>query len=176
MEAKAILEKLDKYNLDGFKHTDEGLVNHLMGTYNILKDWACSKNLCIAGLCHSIYGTESYRNNPVDVSERNQIRDLIGDEAEKIVYYFGAHVKDTLWENLDRDKDYYFLDRLESKEISISTGELSDLITLTLANWLEQRPRADKKYHFIRQNEFLRSRKYLPKCAYEEFKAAYEVQ
>lgn len=54
--------------------------------------------------------------------------------------------------------------------------ELSELITLTLANWLEQRPRSKSEYQFIRQEEFLRSKKYLLKCAFEDFCNAYGLQ
>ena len=82
-------------------------------------------------------------------------------------------MKDSLWENLNRKDGFSFIDRLEEKNIEISGEQLRDLITLTLANWLEQRPRAPEEYLFVRQEEFLRSEKYLPKIAFEEFKKAY---
>lgn len=65
--ADEILKELDGYNLQGFSHTNEGFISHLVGTYEILKSWDCSEELCIAGLCHSIYGTESYRKTPIDL-------------------------------------------------------------------------------------------------------------
>jgi len=174
MDIDIIFDKLKRYNLEGFSHTDFGLIGHLKGTYEILKNWKCSDELCMAGLCHSIYGTESYRKDPIDLSERDNIRSIIGEESERIAYLFGAHVKDSLWENLDRVENFRIFDRLESKEVSIERRDLQDLITLTLANWLEQRPRAPEEYKFIRKNEFLRSEDYLPKAGHEAFKVAYQ--
>ncbi|MGE0173373.1 MAG: DUF6817 domain-containing protein [Oligoflexales bacterium] len=169
----SVLNKLDKYNLQGFSHSDEGLMSHLKGTYALLKEWRCSEDLCLAGLCHSIYGTESYRKSPIELSERTNIRNIIGAEAEKTAYYFGAHVKDSLWANLEIDRDFSIFDRLEGKTIPMTKNELADLITLTLANWLEQRARLDKKHLFLRQDEFLRSEKYLSIAAFNAFKEAY---
>lgn len=168
-----ILRLLAEYNLEGFSHTDHGLINHLRGTFQILESWGCSETLCIAGLCHSIYGTESYRRNPIELSERENIQAILGESAEKLVYLFGAHVKESLWKNLERENEFSILDRLEKSELKLSELDLRNLITLTLANWLEQRPRVPEKYLFIRQNEFLQAEKYLPEKGYQDFKQAY---
>jgi hypothetical protein len=168
-----ILKALDDYNLQGFSHTNEGLVGHLIGTFDILKSWGCSEDLCIAGLCHSIYGTESYRRNPIELSERDNIKSIIGTEAEMMVYFFGAHVKDSLWENLKCEEGYKVFDRLTESEIDLSYSQLKDLVTLTLANWLEQRPRVSKEYLYLRKEEFLASEKLLPKKAFQQFKKDY---
>jgi hypothetical protein len=45
-------------------------------------------------------------------------------------------------------------------------------MTLTLASWLEHRPRADKKYQYLRKIEFMELQHYLPIAAYDEFKRA----
>jgi len=85
-------------------------------------------------------------------------------------------VKDSLWKNIDKNKnDYFIIDRFTEKSISLSTDELSDLITLTLANWLEQRPGAPEEYKYIRKQEFINSKNYLPQIAYAEFKEAYGI-
>ena len=170
-----ILEKLGQYNLQGFSHTDSGLASHLKGTYEILKSWNCPEALCIAGLCHSIYGTESYRQNPIEISERNNIKSIIGDDAESMAYIFGAHTKESLWGNLKRNNDFKITDRLTSEEINLSKEQLNGLITLTLGNWLEQRSRAPEEYKFVRQDEFLASEEYLPTIAFKEFKIAYNL-
>lgn len=168
-----VLTQLDKYDLQGFSHSDEGLVAHLQGTYDLLKEWGCREELCVAGLCHSIYGTESYRQNPIELSEREDIQKIIGKEPEQLAYLFGAHVKDSLWENLDRDGDYAIRDRLAETTVPLSKGQLADLITLTLANWLEQRPRAPEKYARLREREFRAAEAYLPSKGYEAFTTAY---
>ena len=171
----SVFEKLAKYNLQGFSHTDRGLIDHLKGTHAILEKWDCSKDLCLAGLCHSIYGTESYRRSPIDLSERKSISEIIGAKAEKTAYYFGAHVKDSLWKNLEKERNFTIYDRLNEQEVPICEEELKELITLTLANWLEQRPRAPQEHLFVRQEEFLKAENYLPATAFDDFKKAYGI-
>ncbi|GEM_PF-4874486 len=76
----AILAALISADLADFTHAGDGLLSHLKGT----------------GLCHSIYGTESYRKSPLSVFERDLVKELIGEKAERFVYYFGCHIKDSL--------------------------------------------------------------------------------
>ena len=118
-----IIENLEKYELKGFSHTNGGLVKHLKGTFDILKAWECSMDLCNAGLCHSLYGTESYRREPIPLDEREYVRKIIGKNSEHLVYLFGAHVKDSLWENIDKSKDYKIFDRFIEQSTLISKTE-----------------------------------------------------
>lgn len=174
-DIKTIFKKLKSFGIFEQSHTEQDLVRHLEGTYRILKSWDCSEDLCLAGLCHSIYGTESYTKQTVPLEERELVQKLIGDNAEELVYYFGAHVKNHFWELLDKEDNFEIKDRFSKELISVTREVINDLVTLTLANWLEQRPRVDKKYHFIRKEEFLASKRFLPKIAYKEFKIAYEL-
>jgi hypothetical protein len=40
------------------KHSERGLLQHLLGTHALLGDWGARTALCDAGLFHSVYGTE----------------------------------------------------------------------------------------------------------------------
>lgn len=62
------------------------LEEHLIGTANILKNWLCCDNVVNAGRYHSVYGTSVYKN--VATSSRIEVKDLIGEYAEKLVYDF----------------------------------------------------------------------------------------
>lgn len=172
---KEIFGKLDRFGISTTEHSQSTLLNHLIGTHDILKDWGCPPNICVAGLCHSIYGTESFSKAPATLDNREYVRQLIGNDAESSVYMFGAHRKDSLWNNLDRKHDYSIEDRFTGQSVMILEEELANLITLTLANWLEQRPRASKEYLRIRKEEFLRSKLFLPAKGYQAFLAAYEI-
>ena len=81
-----ILLELERFGILDQGHSGKGLSDHLKGTYKILNNWGCEESLCLAGLCHSIYGTESYRKDIVPLSSRSFIKELIGDEAEVIAY------------------------------------------------------------------------------------------
>lgn len=176
-EPEEILAGLSKFGLEGFSHTDHGLVAHLKGTHDLLKSWDCEEAVCLAGLCHSLYGTEAYRQTPVDLSERDEIKELIGTRAEELAYFFGAMKRQSLYDNLDFEGGVRKIaDRLEEKEVSIDEKTFCDLMTLMMANWLEQRPRAPKDKQNLRQDMFLKTRPYLPVKGFQDFLQAYGLE
>ena len=175
MNVNKILDGLDRFEISVIEHSQSTLVSHLKGTHKILRNWSCPDYVCLAGLCHSIYGTESFLKYPVNLENRKYVQDLIGLEAEQLVYLFGVHKKNSLWENIDRSENFVLVDRLSEAIFKITESDLANLITLTLANWLEQRPAAGIENQQLRKNEFLRSKKYLPISAYAEFLKAYEI-
>ncbi len=103
-------------------HSGVTLFHHLLGTYRILKAWGCDDDLCAAGLFHSIYGTPAYLDGPLPVSGRGELRDLIGGQAEELVYQFSL----TSWQQV-----------LESGPDVLVTLPQS-LLTLAAANIAEQ--------------------------------------
>jgi len=59
---------------------------HLFRTYEILCTEKAEEAVCLAGLFHSIYGTTHYKVK--SVSNREVIRSLIGERAERLVWLF----------------------------------------------------------------------------------------
>lgn len=66
-------------------HSDTTLFAHLYNTWNILKNQNRSEQVCMAGLFHSVYGTEFYDRIKLD---REEIQKIIGQVAENIVFRF----------------------------------------------------------------------------------------
>ena len=64
------------------------LLDHLIGTHDILQGWGKEQIVLDAGLFHSVYGTAKFMPNKGLVDNRQVIIDLIGDQAEEIVYWF----------------------------------------------------------------------------------------
>ena len=62
--------------------------HHLQGVQQILRHWNASSKLCDAGLFHSIYGTEGYQGFKLSLAHRPAIQQLIGKEAERLVWIF----------------------------------------------------------------------------------------
>ncbi len=89
------------------KHSKTSLFEHLINVFNILKSWKCSEEICFAGLFHSIYGNEIFK---IQVEkDREKIKDLIGQEAEKIVFDFNQNrniSKETSIVSLANDLDH----------------------------------------------------------------------
>jgi hypothetical protein len=66
-------------------HSKTTLFNHLYNTYKILKSHGADETTCLAGLYHSVYGTEFYNRLNLD---REEVQAVIGKEAENLVYKF----------------------------------------------------------------------------------------
>jgi hypothetical protein len=70
-------------------HHDKNLFQHLVNVYNKLRKWKCEEDICYAGLFHSIYGNEYFQQETE--SNRDVIKELIGDKAEGLVHLFNQN-------------------------------------------------------------------------------------
>ena len=80
------IEFLEKIGADEKSHSSRTLLDHLLGTYNKLKERNAPEYLQDAGLFHSVYGTSSFKHQ--STNNRDAVRDLIGEQAEEIVFMF----------------------------------------------------------------------------------------
>ncbi len=110
---KKCVDFLFKKNCHNMLHSNSNFLNHLIGTFNVLKKWHQSEDVCFAGLLHNVYGNK-YFNPNLNVS-REEIQDLIGKKAEELVFKFT---------NIDRN------DIVKSKD--------KNIIVLAAANDYEQ--------------------------------------
>lgn len=69
-------------------HGKRTLWDHLVGTSDLLAKWGNSSPIVVAGLFHSIYGTQFFKTTAFPVQGRWIIKRLIGEEAESIVHVF----------------------------------------------------------------------------------------
>jgi hypothetical protein len=131
------LRFLRKASTDQMPHTEVGLFDHLLGTRRLLVEWEARPALCDAGLFHSIYSTEHYELKAIPLSMRNEVRQLIGDEPESLVWLFCMMRRKTLDQNLHKDKNLSVQHRLTGEWIPLTEALFQDLITMTFANCLE---------------------------------------
>jgi len=92
-------------------HSGVTLFKHLLNTFYILKNMKVDSEVCIAGLFHSIFGTDYYQPNlPVD---QENLKKLIGPRAFWIV---NAMCKPNrtqyILENVDKVNSLYWTDML----------------------------------------------------------------
>ena len=64
-------------------HGSGDYVSHCFEVYNILKQWRCDEDVCLAGLYHSIYSTEFY--NVESLVTREKLKEVIGINSESLV-------------------------------------------------------------------------------------------
>jgi len=134
------------------EHTgSEAFDAHLKGVQAILRYWDAPKHVYNAGLLHSIYGTEGFQGFALPLSERDAIRGLIGNKAERLCWIFCMVDRSTVDEtvfnwnindvNNTQDRQFTFRARPELGRFDIKLLNKSlwlDFVELTLADWLEQ--------------------------------------
>jgi hypothetical protein len=69
------------------QHSGKTFFEHLFNTMLILEEQKLDTDIVLAGLYHSVYGTEFYKYNSPSVS-REKIISIIGERAEGYVYEF----------------------------------------------------------------------------------------
>jgi hypothetical protein len=72
-------------------HSGRTLLDHLVGTHELLRAWGNSSSVCLGGLFHSIYGTNAFRHESLSERDRPLLRGVIGYEAESLAWDF-CHV------------------------------------------------------------------------------------
>jgi|13_taG_2_1085334.scaffolds.fasta_scaffold58297_2 hypothetical protein len=103
-----IKETLKEYEImtDGIRHGDGSFYKHNKSVYDILKSLKLNEDLCLAGLYHSVYGTEFFKPN-LNIN-RDIISNKIGSYAENLVFNF-CNLKNrdyTILEIKDKDLQY----------------------------------------------------------------------
>jgi hypothetical protein len=81
---------LEQTKAGSIRHGGRTLYAHLAGTCDLLETWNSPVSVCAAGLFHSVYGTNMFRRWVWPIGDRETIRELIGDDAERLVYMFAT--------------------------------------------------------------------------------------
>ncbi len=113
-------------------HSRRHLIDHLLGTYDLLKQWGCEESICLGGGLHSIYGTNKYTIETLSEVYRPRVQEAFGAEAEKFAWLFGC---------LDRPKaieDGFGVNRRDGTSITIENEDLHSLRLIEAANLIEQ--------------------------------------
>jgi len=80
------------------RHTGRTLFEHLKGVHDLLRDWDNPEDVCLAGLYHSIYGTNTFKHQ--SLHDRAKLVEMIGDHAEFLVHCFSTKDR-PLFESID---------------------------------------------------------------------------
>lgn len=117
------------------KHTKgASLFEHLKRVQQILDFWGLDETTQVAGLCHSLYSTEYFKENLLDIKNRNTLKSKIGEDAERIAYYFSILNR----ENIMYLNNKYEIENIYTKEkLEISKYDGDVLIHVMLANEID---------------------------------------
>lgn len=122
-------------------HTGRTFLSHCLAVGNLLASWDCTDDVCVAGICHSLYGTEVSRAAPLGLDRRSELRAIIGEQAEQIAYLNCAMDRRSLdLAILSRRPSYRLRDRLTRSVCETTPAVFDDLLRVHLADWIEQVP------------------------------------
>ena len=81
---------LTSHSAEQVPHVGGSLLKHLTGTCDLLRQWDRPGEICLAGLCHTMYGTDGYPNPLEDPTRRDKLAAIIGHKAEELVYFYAS--------------------------------------------------------------------------------------
>ncbi len=137
--------------IEEMEHTGKTYLGHLVAVHRLMEQQGCATDVCRAGLFHSIYGTEAFQRFQLPVARRHEVRDLIGERAERLAYLNCAMDRASFDAALKRGRPPYpVLDRLTGEEVALDTEDFDDLCRVHLYDWLEQAPRSRFGYGYRR--------------------------
>ena len=133
---------LDELGVEDVEHPSGTLLEHLQGTYDLLAGWGCAPHTCLAGLYHSIYGTELFETQTLGLDARDRVKAVAGERAETLAFLYCVIRRSSLYENLDRGGPYTVETRDGTAIELDGVEQFADLVTLDFANRLEQLARS----------------------------------
>ncbi|HEX5205088.1 DUF6817 domain-containing protein [Paractinoplanes rhizophilus] len=96
----AVLAWLRDRGAESVPHAGGSLYEHLGRVADRLAGHGGSPACCLAALTHAAYGTDGFPVVLLDVAERQVLRELIGAEAEEMVYRYGGCDRGRTWRAL----------------------------------------------------------------------------
>ncbi|MGE0844746.1 MAG: DUF6817 domain-containing protein [Flavobacteriaceae bacterium] len=115
-------------------HAGRSLEEHLLATWRMLKVFGAPEPVALAGLCHSVYGTDAFDTACLGPADRPRVTAAIGEEAERLAYLFGAlrreaFLADPLAPALES--------RFDEPPLAVTDDERGALADMLLANELD---------------------------------------
>lgn len=115
-------------------HTDTSLLSHLVATASLLQRWDCPDHLRLAGLFHTVYGTEHFKEAIACMTERVAIGDLIGPAAEELVHLYCTMTRESLYAAVGRTKSAAELISRDGRPLPVTQPALRELLILDVAS------------------------------------------
>lgn len=129
--------------VEKIEHSEKSFLAHLICVHRLLESQGFSEDVCRGGMFHSIYGTEGFQGFKLPLERRFEVRDLIGDRAERLAYLNCAMTRASFDRAVERtDGPYCITDRLTGHQVELSAADFDDLSRVHLYDWLEQVPRS----------------------------------
>jgi hypothetical protein len=118
-------------------HARGSLLDHLCRVEGLLKTWGLPEYVQLAGLFHSVLGTDHFKQQLLTEKDTQQIRMLIGDKALRVVSLFSSIDRFTM-SSKRIPSGYSALHKDTYATVALTREEASDILHILFANALDQ--------------------------------------
>jgi hypothetical protein len=144
--AAEVARELVRRRADLVDHARGSLEEHLWGVHDVLQRWGQPERVRLAGLLHSAYSTDGYAHRLFDRDDRARVRELVGRDAERLVFAFCACTRGVLVSAMaapDTPVPLQLASRWRGVSVRVDRRDLAELMVIHAANLVEQacRPR-----------------------------------
>jgi len=125
---KQMTQFLVDMGIEKVPHTSKTYLGHLIAVHRLMESESCTEEACRAGMFHSVYGTERFQGFKLPLERRNEVRDIIGERAERLAYLNCAMDRTSFDQAVARNiAPYRFRDRITGEEVVLSQQDCDDL-------------------------------------------------
>jgi hypothetical protein len=104
---------LRKNGIDKFSHVNTGgLLGHLLGSYDIIKDEHGDELIALVAGLHSVYGTTIYKKQMLPLHS-SQVTEQFGENVDRLVRLFGATPREQIYTTSNLTNDLYIMKWVE---------------------------------------------------------------
>lgn len=132
----AVAAEFERRGAADLEHPGGTLLAHLIRTEERLRSWGAPHFVALAGLAHAAYGTDGFPVALFELAEREHLRDLIGDDAEALVYLYCSCDRDLLYPQLGEAR-VTFRNRFTDETQELPIEELRPFLELSFANEID---------------------------------------
>ncbi len=146
---KLIREELRRRRTHLVGHRTQSLEQHLCNTFHILAAWQQPLRVQYAGLVHSVYSTDMFNHRTFNMTERDRVRALVGEVAERLAYLFciidHRELLSAVRASANETTDAFELtSRVDGHTVPLTPADVGDLLIIYMANAAEQSCRPDR--------------------------------
>lgn len=141
-EIAALGEKLDALeDAVSIDHNKGSLLAHLVGVWRVLRSGGANTELTDAGLIHSVYSTQFFKQKLFEESDRHKVAETFGAHSENIAWLFCTIDRSSLWATRPPYgffEDAVAFDYRTRRRIQLEADIANDLFALECANFIDQ--------------------------------------
>ncbi|MEU1587094.1 DUF6817 domain-containing protein [Micromonospora sp. NPDC005710] len=126
---------LRRHGAERVAHPGGNLYAHLCRVSERLALLGCDSHVQAAGLTHAAYGTDGFDVTLLDRADRAVLRDLVGANAEELVYLYGSCDRGRSWPGLARTGEVF--DRFTREVRTPDETQRRCLVDLSIVNELD---------------------------------------